>query len=424
MSSATGLARLRRNVGTARVSVRKRWAPVAAEAEEVSEAVAVAAPAHAAAAAPAHAPPEIAPELRTAVDALGAKPGEVVADALRLFLTRYAAAEKLPLGRVLYCFVLRLVMQLDEWRAEAEQIALTGRRTDPAVTADLTHPSLGVLAAELGAYPILAHHLMEGSPDAEPDGRPDAERVAALGKWLDQAMPSPGSPISREFGCSTYAARCALPFALGYRNVLQENQLRSVSRLLVAGDVKQVGYALNFLKGGAGRGRGMKARRGEAEGGMKGLRSASPASRSSSYSSSSSDSEPEDDDPSEDSDVEGGTGTEPARPPPPFRSLLKAHRPSLPSTMQPSLTAAEFHTILRWLGEETDSLSVMQLLGYELPPYAKRRSKSGAEMIEAGKPYLPRATGSVLRAYLREIHGQRVDDCEPGVQTMADVVPA
>jgi hypothetical protein len=410
MSSATGLARLRRNVGTARVSVRKRWAPVAAE-EGDGDDVSAPAAAPAAVAVSAPAPLEIAAELRTAVDALGARPGEVVADALRLFLTRYAAAEKLPLGRVLYCFVLRLVMQLDEWRAEAEQIAHAAPKAKArGLGTDLAHPSLGVLAAELGAYPALAHHLMEGSPDAEPDGRPDVERVAALGRWLDQALPFPGEPINQHFGCSDYAARCALPFALGYRNVLPANRLSTVTQLLVAGDVKQVGYALNFIMGRSSGGRDKRAQAGP-----------EPAAAS----SSSSESELEDDDPSgEEDDDDPSEPKAAAASPPPFRSLLRTHRASLPRTMQPSLTAAEFHTVVRWLGEETDSLSVMQLLGYELPPYAKRRSKSGAEMIEAGKPYMPRAAGSVLRAYLREVHGQRVDDCEPGVHTMADAVPA
>jgi hypothetical protein len=406
MSSASGLARLRRNVSSARVSVRKRWAPVAAEDEGDASPVQVVlrtgAPASSEAAAFAtHPPPaEIAATLREAVAAIHAGPGEVVADALRLFLERYAAAENLKPGRVRYCFVVRLVMQLDEWRADAHDATqgkspwtrLAAAEGAADVDEDLSQPNLGGLALEFGAYPALAHHLLEGSPDAEPDGRPDAERIAALGRWLDEALPCPGAAVSKEFGCSVHAACCALPFALGYRGVLPESRLRFVARSLLAGEVKAARYSLNYLQGRTADG-----------------------SDSSDGASGEEDGEGEEESESPDSDDETKR--------PPFRSLLRARRLSPPGALQPSLTAGEFHAVVRRLGD-MDAISVMQLLGYECPPYAKRRSRSGAELVAAAKPYMPRPAGSVLRAYLREVHGVQVDEHEPLIKTMADAMPA
>lgn len=361
---------------------------------------------------------EPAPSLRNAVARLcggvddgGANPaagdGAVVADALRLFLTRYAASEGLPLGRVLYCFVLRLVMQLDEWRSEATTAGEVGT-TD----SDLAEqPDLGAIAMDFGAYPVLAHFMLEGSPHADPDGRPDAERIAALGKWLDQALPIPGAPIFADLGCSRVAACCALPFAMGYVGVLPENRLRFVSRALLAGDTKAVRYALNYITGRRGR------------------------EEDKSASSSASEDSGDDDD-----DDEGETDSEdeqPSRQAPPFRTMLRLS-PELvatgkfvthgrsnfrpPSSLRPSLTQAEFHAVVCRLGD-MDAVSIMQLLGYECPPYAKRRPRSGAEMIRAGKPYLPPAAGSVLRAYLREVHGDNVDELEPDVRDMQAAIP-
>jgi len=46
--------------------------------------------------------------------------------------------------------------------------------------------------------------------------------------------------------------------------------------------------------------------------------------------------------------------------------------------------------------------------GMRLESAALAELPSGADLIKAGKPYMPRSAGSVLRSYLREIHGQRV----------------
>jgi hypothetical protein len=367
--------------------------------------------------------------------------GAVVADALRLFLTRYAAAEGLPLGRVLYCFVLRLIMQLDEWRSEAVAAGEAGTSAKEIVgsTSDLEEPSLGALAMDFGAYPVLAHFMLEGSPHADPDGRPDAERISALGKWLDQALPIPDAPIFADLGCSRVAACCALPFAMGYVGVLPENRLRFVSRALLAGDSKAVRYALNYITGrrghtervtpsGAPEGRsGEAATKGSAAGAASGVEDGKAGLEFASHPSSSSEDSSDDDDEGE-TDSEDEQASPRARP---FRTMLRLN-PELntyggpnfrpPSSLRPSLTQAEFHGVVCRLGD-MDAVSVMQLLGYECPPYARRRPRSGAEMIMAGKPYMPRAAGSVLRAYLREVHGDNVDELEPDVRDMQAALP-
>jgi hypothetical protein len=381
------IGQLRRNLGGTRVQVRKRWAAVApdeGEGEPQADAAAAEPPV-------APVPPqrtalgEVALSLCRAVDRIGPAHSEVVADAVRLFLTRYAASEKLPLARVLYGFVLRLAMQLDQWRAE--EMADT---RSPA--AGLAPPSLGTLALELGAYPALAFNLMDGS--SEEDGDPLA-KAAELARWLDEALPAPESPRVEGLGCSRAAACCAVPFALGFSSVLPDDRLDFVVRAVLAGELKAVRYSLNFL-----------ARRG-----------AKPGRADLSASDSSSSSE---DDSDSDGDHEGSDDGTDAPREEPFRSLLRA-RPSPLVRMAPELTPREFHTILSRL-PALDVLTLMQLLAYEDKPYAARRSKSGPQLVAAGKPFIPKPRGSVLRAYLREVHGDAVDDQEPDIACMADAV--
>jgi hypothetical protein len=321
-------------------------------------------------------------------DATGREVRELCADAVLLLLTRLSEACEVELGRTLYSFVVHLTMQMYEWRLKEEG-------------ADI---HLGDVAARLGSFPALAYFFMHG----EQPQRDASAAVAWLCPWLDNCLPnsSPRVRFTTEHNrrCSRLAFRCAIPFAYDMSFELPDEHLEFVSRALTTGNDKSVRMALNFIANGG------KPKPDADQGKMA---AGKGAPRDSDDDDSLDESEDGDEAEVRDEDVwdEGDT----------FVSLL-GRKPIALRHMRPLVTPMEFYSIYSRL-DEGSVLVVQQAFGFEGAYEIKPQSISAIKKrIEAGKPFAPRCCGSVLRAYMREVHSVKVDDAEPHIECMMDTI--
>jgi hypothetical protein len=244
-------------------------------------------------------------------------------------------------GESRYSFVLNAVIELG--------------RGDPTVP-------LGDVALRLGVYPLMAYFFLNGASGE--GSRGELEEVLHQAEWLDRALPVSG-------GVQTQALCCAIPFVHDLRMEMRPADAEHVMRALRAGDGKRVRYLLSWHRD-AGRG-------GE---------SGESASESASESSGPGD------DSSDDSDSDSGTDS---------AAAVFSLRPLRPALIRNRVSLRELLYVFRRVGSNSRILALLDLMAAQSGKLAG--GAAGSRAVKSGNPYWPPVEGSLMRAYLREVHG-------------------
>jgi len=304
--------------------------------------------------------------------------------AIVMFVKTSAVQCGAPVGKAFYCFVLKLTRTLFEWARKAKGQGVL----------------LGDVARQLGAYPLLAFHILNELTLHEDPIR----RIVELANALDAQLPSSDNKVSiaGRTECTRLAARTVIPFAFGLRNLIPNSRLDFLLRNIDRGELKAVRYSLAFV--------------------IRGARESETSSASSS--SSESESEEEEQEEPAGAGVGAGAGSEERK-----ASTLPTGPPPKRVQLRDEISDASFMGILSNV-PRTHTFELLHAFGLHNPgedplnPYPSTHDPALRDKILRGEPTIPPCRGSILRAYVRSVLEVNVDAYEPDIQTLSDCVPA
>jgi hypothetical protein len=186
--------------------------------------------------------------------------------------------------------------------------------------------------------------------------------------------------------CTRLAARTAIPFAFGLRNLVPNDKLDFILRSIDKGELKTVRYSLAFALSGSGKEEDEEDEDGEE------------------------DDEDDGDDEEDNQKTQEGSVTKKAAP---------------QAVLRDELTEVVFVDILKRI-PPTHTFNLLHAFGFHNAagvPYGANSDPSLRSKIMSGEPCIPPCRGSVLRAYARSVLDINVDAHEPEIQTIADCVP-
>jgi len=310
-----------------------------------------------------------------ALSRMSSPPWALATDAVVRLLR--AALPDCPLERSLFSFVVDVVMQL-----AARDICL-----------------LGDLSRQLGVYPVMAFFFLNGSTL---EGECSSAAALRLAAWLDRALPTSapraggktealqkeieraleGMHGAPETAPSLWALGCAIPFAYGAALDIRPLELDaaetvSATRAMAAGDEKRVRYILNF---------------------------ASERSRSG------------------DDSEESGSGSEASASGSEDEASevqVLGLRPARIVWVRDRVTPRELMSMFRAVKAPNRIVGLLDMLRGRI---SGGRAGRGAKQVSTGNPYSPHVSGSLLRAYLREVHAEEVDRREPAARRIEDIL--
>lgn len=298
--------------------------------------------------------------------------------AIQLFTKASAVQCGAPETKAYYCFVLKLTKTLHSWAAKVKR-----------------DTKLGDVARQLGAYPVLAYHILSDQTLHEDPVR----RIVELVNVLDAQLPCTDRKVSIacRTECTRLAARAVIPFAFGLRRLVPNPRLDFLLKQIERGELKAVRYSLAFVIKGKGDG------------------------------DEDEDDDTESSDSEEDEEAGAGKGAGAAA----AAAVDEAVPAPLPSKNVPQLkdelTEGAFMAILESV-PHTHTFELLQSFGMHNPgssdpiPYATTHDAQLRDKIMRGDPVVPPCRGSILRAYVRSVLEINVDSYEADIQTVSDCI--